>query len=314
MNENERYMDPAEQALFDEEMEAAADDPLGGYVPPGDDDGGDENKDENEDESEDGGEDATEENDEASSDPDDAHDEDGNASSSEPDKTAEAVTAEGEDVSGTGEPPVKETDTKNGAESVPDEEKKVVLSEFSYISRKIRELESKINTVALSIEESADTVDRVNLSMKAVLDSIQKTETIIDNKVSGFQDETDTWGAEMKRVAENVRQACDDSRGFLSEELKREMKRSQEDIVRSTIDRVKGETAMVLTEARDDYEELLDQVVTNYKQFCKASSQHQKELKKGYFEEVTQLRRLLYVVLVVQFVVFAFLVIVLMRR
>lgn len=310
MDENERYTDPAEQALFDEDMEAAADDPLGGYVPPGDDDGGDEN----EDGSQDGGEDATEENDEASSDPDDAHDEDGNASSSEPDKTAEAVTAEGEDVSGTGEPPVKETDTKNGAESVPDEEKKVVLSEFSYISRKIRELESKINTVALSIEESAETVERVNQNMRSTLENIRKAGNIIDNKVSGFQDETDTWGAEMKRVAENVRQACEDSRGFLSEELKREMKRSQEDIVRSTIDRVKGETATVLMGARDDYEELLDQVVTNYKQFCKASSQHQKELKKGYFEEVHQMRQLLYCVLAGQFVVFAILVFFLVMR
>ena len=56
-------------------------------------------------------------------------------------------------------------------------------------------------------------------------------------------------------------------------------------------------------------------MVTNYRQFCKASSQHQKDLMtNGYFEEVRQLRRILYCVLAGQFVVFALLVIFLVMR
>ena len=136
----------------------------------------------------------------------------------------------------------------------------------------------------------------------------------MDDKIADFQNGTETWGADMNRVAGNVRKACEDSRDFLNEDLKREMKKAQEEIVRSTIDRVKTETTTLLADTRDDYEELLDQVVTNYKQFCKASSQHQKDLKKGYFDEVKQLRRILYGVMAAQFVIFALLVVVFMFK
>ena len=306
MDENEKYTDPGEQALFDEEMTAVMDDPLGGYAPPSENDDGDEAE-------EDGG-DTPDEEEETPAGPEHVHEE--NEAPAEPSATEDpGGDSKTKEVSEPEEPEISEATSEDNFENAPDEEKKLVLSEFSYISRKIRELESKINTVALSIEESADTVDRVNRSMKAMLESIQETESIMENKVSDFQDGTESWGADMNRVAENVRQACRDSRGFLSDELKHEMKRLQEDIIRTTTDGVRGETASVLTEARDNYEELLDQVVTNYRQFCKASSQHQKDLmKKGYFEEVRQLRRILYGVLIGQFVVFALLVIFLVMR
>ena len=216
-----------------------------------------------------------------------------------------------EDVAGG----VDDADTESGEDvPAPEEGKRLSLTEFLFLSKKIRELESTIRTVALSIEDSADTVDRVNRGMKQVLDSVGKVGQVMDDKISDFQNGTETWGADMNRVAGNVRKACEDSRDFLNEDLKREMKKAQEEIVRSTIDRVKTETTTLLADTRDDYEELLDQVVTNYKQFCKASSQHQKDLKKGYFDEVKQLRRILYGVVAAQFVIFALLVVVFMFK
>ena len=205
-----------------------------------------------------------------------------------------------EDVAGGAD----DADTESGEDvPAPEEGKRLSLTEFLFLSKKIRELESTIRTVALSIEDSADTVDRVNRGMKQVLDSVGKVGQVMDDKISDFQNGTETWGADMNRVAGNVRKACEDSRDFLNDDLKREMKKAQEEIVRSTIDRVKTETTT-----------LLAQVVTNYKQFCKASSQHQKDLKKGYFDEVKQLRRILYGVLAAQFVVFALLVVVFMFK
>lgn len=205
-------------------------------------------------------------------------------------------------------------DGEDGAgETVPEGPKQLSLTEFSYLSRKIRELESTIRTVALSIEESADTVERINKGMKQVLDSVGEAGHVMDEKIADFQNGTETWGADMNRVAGNVRKACEDSRE-LGDGLKRDLKKAQEEIIRSTVDSVKTETTTMLSNTREDYEELLDQVVANYKQFCKASSQHQKELKKGYFDEVKQLRRILYGVMAAQFVVFAMLAVGLMFR
>ena len=199
-------------------------------------------------------------------------------------------------------PPVNEGKVEEGS-SFSKDENKDVYKEFAYISQKIRDLESTIRTVALSIEESADLVNRVNKSTKQILDDMQEAGKVMEYKVTSFQDGTETWGADMNRLAANVKDACEASRGFLGEELKRDMKRSQEEIIRSTIDRVKAESASILMKTRDDYEELLNQVVTNYKQFCKASAQHQKELKKGYFEEIRKMRAIVYGVLAVQAVV-----------
>lgn len=182
--------------------------------------------------------------------------------------------------------------------------KEISLGEAAYLCERMERMTDRINTVTLAISEAAASIKRINSSLASQAQRFENMEMVLDDKISAFQEGTETWGADMNAVAGNVRKACEESRKFLNDEMKRGLEHTQEQMVKSSVDKLFVGTEKVMDDAQEQYDNLIKQVVANYRQFCKAAKQHQKGLETGYFKEVTEMKKWLYVVLAIQIILF----------
>ena len=286
--EEERDLEKAEAALEDmeSEFEAFENGEFDDNAPPAEDDG------ETEASEEDGSDEDEEANEETAREEPAVEPEETQAEPEEKEEAASPEVDSGKD----GEDVMPEPPHNEGAK------KEMPLDEFAYLSDKMERMTDKISTLTLSISESVGILTRINRSFDLHQQQVEKLTTTIDNKISAFQEGTETWGADMNAVAGNVRKACDESRKFLNDEMKRGLEHTQEQMVKSSVDKLFVGTEKVMDDAQEQYDNLIKQVVANYRQFCKAAKQHQKGLETGYFKEVTEMKKWLYVVLGIQIV------------
>ena len=286
--EEERDLEKAEAALEDmeSEFEAFENGEFDDNAPPAEDDG------ETEASEEDGSDEDEEANEETAREEPAVEPEETQAEPEEKEEAASPEVDSGKD----GEDVMPEPPHNEGAK------KEMPLDEFAYLSDKMERMTDKISTLTLSISESVGILTRINRSFDLHQQQVEKLTTTIDNKISAFQEGTETWGADMNAVAGNVRKACDESRKFLNDEMKRGLEHTQEQMVKSSVDKLFVGTEKVMDDDQEQYDNLIKQVVANYRQFCKAAKQHQKGLETGYFKEVTEMKKWLYVVLGIQIV------------
>ena len=290
--DEERDFEKAEAALenMETELEAFDNGEFDDNAPPADDDGETEVSEEDDsDEDEESNEETASEESAAEPEPEETQ--------PEPEVKEEAASPE-VDYGKDGEDVMPEPPHNEGAK------KEMPLDEFAYLSDKMERMTDKISTLTLSISESVGILTRINRSFDLHQQQVEKLTTTIDNKISAFQEGTETWGADMNAVAGNVRKACEESRKFLNDEMKRGLEHTQEQMVKSSVDKLFVGTEKVMDDAQEQYDNLIKQVVANYRQFCKAAKQHQKGLETGYFKEVTEMKKWLYVVLAIQIILF----------
>lgn len=288
--DEERDFEKAEAALenMETELEAFEDGEFDDNAPPADDDGETEVSEEDD-------SDEDEESNEETAGGEPAAEPEPEEIQPEPEVKEEVASAE-EDDGKDGEDVIPEPPHNEGAK------KEISLGEAAYLCERMERMTDRINTVTLAISEAAASIKRINSSLASQAQRFENVEMVLDDKISAFQEGTETWGADMNAVAGNVRKACEESRKFLNDEMKRGLEHTQEQMVKSSVDKLFVGTEKVMDDAQEQYDNLIKQVVANYRQFCKAAKQHQKGLETGYFKEVTEMKKWLYVVLGIQIV------------